>query len=603
MSQFLEEEEEDNFNLVIPNVAETYNNVGWQGFWYNLSANENAIKIIEKYENNNHFFIDWFSLSMNKNAISILERNRDNIVWNALLKNEGAHDLLKNYYFENEENINEIDYTFLAENESKFAIDFMEEHFNIVQQQVNNIKSHISMNESVYAIDFMKNHPSFVDYNSIHLNKNAMEIIEPNLTMINWRFLCVNENAVSLLRANPSKIDWEILSYNKNAMDLLITNRDKINWSHLSKNENAVDFLKENREKIDWNYLSANKNTDAINLLKENPSKINWSALSNNKNKKVIPMLMKFLEIMMSYDPPPDSPDFPPEQRERTPPPPPKLPPTPTPQPPGDSVNVEKISFDLRNMRGNDLIEMKESFVYEHILKNSKNIVLVLNKDVILTNKTDIKSVFTRKTLVYECEFYYDENNKRKHKINKNIMYAKLGLLGFPVNYSYINAKYIQTLLKNKHQIYEFKETEKELESVISLPMSNPTVHDFINDPDLALGASHCQEGQEGKVFVMKQIKNEVHNKKTTLKELKQHMMKKEHTKKIKNKVLKELIARNTRKKYKNTKITDYFTTTKQHNTTKKLKHPKKKKPHKTPLNPAKLRKTPQNHTKPHKKK
>ena len=93
--------------------------------------------------------------------------------------------------------------------------------------------------------------------------------------------------------------------------------------------------------------------------------------------------------------------------------------------------------------------------------------------------------------------------------------------MGFPVNYSYINAKYIQQLLKSKHQIYEFKETDKELKFVISMRAYKPTQED-IDSRELWLGASHCQEGQEGKVFVMKQIRNVHHYQKETLKELKQ---------------------------------------------------------------------------------
>ena len=263
---------------------------------------------------------------------------------------------------------------------------------------------------------------------------------------------------------------------------------------------------------------------------------------------------------------------------------------------PGSSVRVEESSFnsfnpnekninEMRKMRGDDIM-LNESFVSKHILTDVNNVALILNKSVILTNKQEIqKEMFIKQNLILECRKKETLNPKN---IIRNVVYFKLANLGFPVNYSYINAKYIQQLLKSKHQIYEFKETDKELKFVISMRAYKPTQED-IDSRELWLGASHCQEGQEGKVFVMKQIRNVHHYQKETLKELKQvfkrgfntkHVlkstqqqktlknMKKELTKKImqrtmqrenKKKVLKELIARTTRKKYKNTKITDYF--------------------------------------------
>ena len=98
--------------------------------WYNLSANPNAIDILE----NNQYHINWMLLSKNPNAIHLLENNldkvnwfilsenknaihifdcQDDISWFQLSKNPNAIDLLKN----NQDN---IDWYYLSSNPSIF---------------------------------------------------------------------------------------------------------------------------------------------------------------------------------------------------------------------------------------------------------------------------------------------------------------------------------------------------------------------------------------------------------------------------------------------------------------------------------------------------
>jgi hypothetical protein len=57
--------------------------------WLNLSANPNAIHILEK----NIDKIHWFNLSLNPNAIKILENNQDKIVWGCLTINPSIFEL------------------------------------------------------------------------------------------------------------------------------------------------------------------------------------------------------------------------------------------------------------------------------------------------------------------------------------------------------------------------------------------------------------------------------------------------------------------------------------------------------------------------------
>jgi hypothetical protein len=67
------------------------------------------------------------------------------------------------------------------------------------------------------------------------------------------------------------KIDWSSLSLNPNAIELLKQNKDKINWVLLSLNPNAIELLKENQDKIDWWNFSKNPSifTYDYKLMKE----------------------------------------------------------------------------------------------------------------------------------------------------------------------------------------------------------------------------------------------------------------------------------------------------------------------------------------------
>ena len=106
-------------------------------------------------------------------------------------------------------------------------------------------------------------------------NKNAIDLIqdkikqENNLTerqynnlrnqyKIDWSSLSINQNAIDILKENIDKIDWHMLSENVNAIDILHDNLDKVNWYELSRNKSAIDILRNNQDKIDWYSLSAN---------------------------------------------------------------------------------------------------------------------------------------------------------------------------------------------------------------------------------------------------------------------------------------------------------------------------------------------------------
>ncbi len=60
--------------------------VGDDNFWWVLSANPNAIPLLEKNMNK----INWNSLSNNENAVHLLENNYTKICWAMLSQNPNA---------------------------------------------------------------------------------------------------------------------------------------------------------------------------------------------------------------------------------------------------------------------------------------------------------------------------------------------------------------------------------------------------------------------------------------------------------------------------------------------------------------------------------
>ena len=59
--------------------------------WLNLSANPNAIHILEQNKDK----IDWYCLSKNSAAIHVLGKNKGKIYWDCLSQNPSAIDLLR----------------------------------------------------------------------------------------------------------------------------------------------------------------------------------------------------------------------------------------------------------------------------------------------------------------------------------------------------------------------------------------------------------------------------------------------------------------------------------------------------------------------------
>ena len=94
---------------------------------------------------------------------------------------------------------------------------------------------------------------------------------------------------------------------------------------------------------------------------------------------------------------------------------------------------------------------------------------------------------------------------------NKPLM--KLGAIGLPLNYAYIEISYIKHLIENtgndvKDRIYEIVETTNEVASVVSYQALHHILREGEQTHHLYRSASHCQEGQGGKLYKLRKIKN-----------------------------------------------------------------------------------------------
>ena len=91
--------------------------------WYNLSANPNAIHILEQNLNK----VNWKKLSANSNAIPILEQNLDKVDWRYLSSNPNAIHLL-------EQNIDKVNWHVLSQNPNAMhllaKLDYMQMRLN-----------------------------------------------------------------------------------------------------------------------------------------------------------------------------------------------------------------------------------------------------------------------------------------------------------------------------------------------------------------------------------------------------------------------------------------------------------------------------------------
>jgi hypothetical protein len=245
---------------------------------------------------------------LNEECYELLKKNKKKINWEYLSENPSnyAIKLL-------EENKDKIKWNYLSRNINLKAINMVEERLK--QSTIDSIEiiKTLSFNPNTKAINILKNYLN--NYNgwkilSENPNKHAIEMIKElikkdkrNIEKIDILGLARNTNpeATKLLlelidieKRNDNV--WQMLSMNPNeiAFELIKNNKDKVNWERASLNTNkkVLEILnKEFPDKIVWNWISGNKS--GISLLKKNMNNIWIAELCGNENPKALKLLFQ----------------------------------------------------------------------------------------------------------------------------------------------------------------------------------------------------------------------------------------------------------------------------------------------------------------------
>ena len=243
--------------------------------WNLLSINKNAMElfILPKYNeeklidqdilfNIMHYTnekLDWYQLSRNENAIKII---KEHILFEDTIPLEIYNDLHSS---------NKIDWGGLASNPNAMPIiiRFIERY---IQYEDIDDEEHPYYRYAQHFDDIWRN-----------LSKNpkaAKYLYENYRRKINWRAFSENPKAIRYLNdpINYEKIDWSKLSKNTAAIDLLKENIEKIDWYYISCNTNpkAMELI---RVKFEQELLDAENNT--LRLLHTH-EKLDWYELSQN---------------------------------------------------------------------------------------------------------------------------------------------------------------------------------------------------------------------------------------------------------------------------------------------------------------------------------
>ena len=246
--------------------------------WNLLSIQKNAMELfilpkyneeklidqdnLEVYLNimyNTYEKLDWFQLSRNEDAIKIIKEH--------LLFEDTIPLEIYNYL----ESSNKIDWGGLASNPNAMPIiiRFIERY---IQYEDIDDEEHPYYRYAQHFDDIWRN-----------LSKNpkaAKYLYENYRRKINWRAFSENPKAIRYLNdpINYEKIDWSKLSKNTAAIDLLKENIEKIDWYYISCNTNpeAMELI---RVKFEQELLDAENN---ILRLLHTHEKLDWCELSQN---------------------------------------------------------------------------------------------------------------------------------------------------------------------------------------------------------------------------------------------------------------------------------------------------------------------------------
>ena len=100
-------------------------------------------------------------------------------------------------------------------------------------------------------------------------------------------------------------------------------------------------------------------------------------------------------------------------------------------------------------------------------------------------------------TIVYPC--LHPSGSMSPENVVKTRPLMKLGAIGLPMNYAYMDTKMLIRAAQGGHKLYEVVATEHTVPSVVS--------RQVLKHHTNMVSGSHCQEGQGGVVYVLKRIR------------------------------------------------------------------------------------------------
>jgi hypothetical protein len=170
-----------------------------------------------------------------------------------------------------------------------------------------------------------------LSWEDLHLNHNAIDLLESNFEHIYWNILSGNKKAGRLLAKCPDLdlLCWMKLSTNDSAFEHgLFDNLENFKrigrgvgvgggvggggggggggkgrsgegygtFHGLSRNPHpkAIEFLKQNKRHICWEYIAVNEGEEAVELIMDNFYRVNVGTLSGNTNPAVIQFIEEY---------------------------------------------------------------------------------------------------------------------------------------------------------------------------------------------------------------------------------------------------------------------------------------------------------------------
>ena len=189
-----------------------------------------------------------------------------------------------------------------------------------------------------------------------------------------------------------------------------------------------------------------------------------------------------------------------------------------------------------------DAIMMEDISLADYLKEDENNILFQFQNHYYPSSKDTINHQITPTNMVYECK---EPNTLRPENIIKEAPLFRLQSLALPVQYIYLCQ--INALLDSTAQVYKIKlsSPEKNLASVVSKE---------VLDGGTYVSASHCQDGQGGKVYTIEiadyVVSDPVGGKKKSKR--RKHSTNKKKTKKrksTKRKIVKKKVSKTTRRK------------------------------------------------------